>query len=100
MVDAEAVRNWVIKVENELGIPGIIVANAATVTFAGIHEITPEQWARDLRVNLDGAFHLTQSADSTPSLSWPTRAGLCLLVVGLPIQCILKFLPIVFPKRA
>lgn len=62
VVDAEAVKNWVIKVENDLGIPSIIVANAATATFASIHEITSEQWFRELRVNLDGAFHLTQSA--------------------------------------
>lgn len=62
VTDAEAVRNWVIKVENDLGIPNIIIANAATVTFTSIHEITSEQWSRELRVNLDGAFHLTQSA--------------------------------------
>jgi NAD(P)-dependent dehydrogenase (short-subunit alcohol dehydrogenase family) len=62
IVDAEAVSAWVTKVENELGIPGIIIANAATVTYAGINEITPAQWSRELRVNLDGAFHLTQSA--------------------------------------
>ena len=73
VTDAEAVRNWVINVENQLGIPGIIVANAAIVTFANIHDITPEQWARDLRVNLDGAFHLTQSA--TARLVYHGRPG-------------------------
>jgi NAD(P)-dependent dehydrogenase (short-subunit alcohol dehydrogenase family) len=62
VADAVAIKNWVTKVENEVGIPSIIVANAATVTFAGINEITSEQWFRELRVNLDGAFHLTQSA--------------------------------------
>jgi len=60
--DAAAVKDWVNAVEKDQGIPGIIIANAATVTLAGILEITPEQWSRELRVNLDGAFHLTQSA--------------------------------------
>ena len=64
VADADAVKSWVAKVENALGTPGIIVANAATATFAGINEITPEQWSRELRVNLDGAFYLTQSATS------------------------------------
>lgn len=62
VADAEEVKNWVINVESNLGIPSIIIANAATVTFASLNEITPEQWSRELRVNLDGAFHLTQSA--------------------------------------
>ncbi len=62
VTDPEAVRNWIIKVENELGIPGIIIANAATVTFTSLNEITSQQWSRELRVNLDGAFHMTQSA--------------------------------------
>ena len=62
VVDAEAVKNWVQKVENDLGIPSIIIANAATVTFTSFNEISPAQWSRELRVNLDGAFHLTQSA--------------------------------------
>ena len=58
--DAKAVQAWVVGVENTIGVPGIIIANAAIVTLAGIHEITPEQWSRELRVNLDGAFYLTQ----------------------------------------
>ncbi|KAA0993528.1 SDR family NAD(P)-dependent oxidoreductase [Dyadobacter aurulentus] len=62
ITDATAVQNWVIDVENELGVASLIIANAATVTIARIHEITPEQWARELRVNLDGAFYLTQAA--------------------------------------
>ena len=62
VVDAGAVKNWVLKVENDLGVARIIIANAAVVTYGGIHQITPEQWSRELRVNLDGAFHLTQCA--------------------------------------
>lgn len=62
VADSVAVRNWVLKVENEVGVPGIIVANAAIVTFASLNEIPSEQWSRELRVNLDGAFHLTKWA--------------------------------------
>jgi len=62
VTDAKAVEDWVIEVENTIGISSIIIANAATVTFGGIHEITPEQWSRELRVNLDGAFNLTRFA--------------------------------------
>lgn len=60
--DAEAVKNWVAKVENIFGTPGIIIANAAIVTFSSVSAITPAQWSHELRINLDGAFHLTQSA--------------------------------------
>ena len=64
IADADAVRNWVLSIENRVGIPNIIIANAATATFANIYEITSEQWARELSVNLNGAFHLTQSSTS------------------------------------
>ncbi|RRA98905.1 SDR family NAD(P)-dependent oxidoreductase [Larkinella rosea] len=60
--DAKAVQNWVSEVENSLGVADIIIANAATVTVGGIHEITAEQWTNELNVNLNGAFFLTQSA--------------------------------------
>lgn len=62
VADAGAVKDWVLNVENNLGIPSIIIANAAIVTFTSLNEITSDQWNRELRVNLDGAFHLTQSA--------------------------------------
>ncbi|MCE7062189.1 SDR family NAD(P)-dependent oxidoreductase [Dyadobacter sp. CY343] len=62
ITDANAVQNWVLEVENQLGVADLIIANAATVTIGGIHAITPEQWARELRVNLNGAFYLTQAA--------------------------------------
>ena|ERR1019366_522263 len=97
VADAEAVQNWVIKVENDLGIPSIIVANAATVTFASINEITSEQWSRELRVNLDGAFHLTQSA--TARLLYHGHPGRVVFIgswaahavhTNLPAYCVSK----------
>ena len=73
VVDAEAVKDWVMKVERELGVPNIIISNAATVTYGTINDITPGEWFRELRVNLDGAFHLTQSA--TARLLYHGRPG-------------------------
>lgn len=61
---AKAVRSWIDETESTIGTPGIIIANAAIVTPASIHEITPEQWEKELCVNLNGAFHLTQYATS------------------------------------
>jgi NAD(P)-dependent dehydrogenase (short-subunit alcohol dehydrogenase family) len=60
--DAIAVDKWLQEVEQHLGTPGLIISNAATVTQASIHELRPEEWSRELRVNLDGAFNLTQKA--------------------------------------
>lgn len=62
VTDAEAVRAWVLDVEKTLGTANIIIANAATVTPKRVHQITPEEWSSELRVNLDGAFFLSQSA--------------------------------------
>jgi glucose 1-dehydrogenase len=62
--DAQATQNWVLQTEKDMGIPSLIIANAATVTLATVSEVTPEQWSRELRVNLDGAFYLTQSASN------------------------------------
>jgi len=59
--DAEAVSAWVAATESELGVPTLIIPNAAIATLANVLDITPAQWRRELQVNLDGAFHLAQS---------------------------------------
>jgi glucose 1-dehydrogenase len=64
VTDAKAVQEWIDETEKTMGVPGIIIANAAVVTAAGIQEITPEQWSKELCVNLNGAFYLTQYATS------------------------------------
>ena len=60
--DASATAAWVKTVEQEIGLPSIIIPNAAQVTMADCQQITPDQWDRELRVNLDGAFYLARSA--------------------------------------
>lgn len=62
VANAEAVRNWIINAESETGVADIIIANAAIATMATFNEITHEQWNRELRVNLDGAFHVSKFA--------------------------------------
>jgi NAD(P)-dependent dehydrogenase (short-subunit alcohol dehydrogenase family) len=60
--DPSQVKQWVDRATNELGSLDIIVPNAATVTIKGIMEIRPQEWANELKVNLDGAFYLSRFA--------------------------------------
>jgi NAD(P)-dependent dehydrogenase (short-subunit alcohol dehydrogenase family) len=62
VTDAAAVAAWVQACERGLGTPTLIVPNAAVVTVRPLLELTPREWSRDLRINLDGAFHLAQAA--------------------------------------
>ena len=61
VASAEQVTAWIAAVERDLGVPTLIVPNAATVTLAGVRDVTAEQWSNELRINLDGAFHLAQA---------------------------------------
>ncbi len=60
--NAAEVHTWLASVEKNLGLPTLIVANAATATIAGIQELSTDQWDRELQVNLNGAFYMTQYA--------------------------------------
>jgi glucose 1-dehydrogenase len=60
--DAAAVSQWVAAAEREFGVPTLVIPNAAIVHTAGVRELTAEEWRHELAVNLDGAFHLAQSA--------------------------------------
>lgn len=61
VTDAEAVTHWVQAVEADLGLPTLIIPNAAIVTLKGFRTITPAEWERELRTNLNGAFHLARA---------------------------------------
>lgn len=61
VADASAVNRWIEVVTETLGVPRLIIANAAVTTLAGIHQVTPDDWKRNLDVNLNGAFYLTQA---------------------------------------
>jgi glucose 1-dehydrogenase len=98
IADAQAVQDWVVETEKTLGVSSLIIANAATVTLAGINEVTPEQWSRELRVNLDGAFYLTRVQHHVFCII-NNRVELCLLEVGQVIRRTCIFRLIAFQKR-
>lgn len=60
--NAQAVNTWVENVSEELGAPNLIIPNAAIVTLKTTLEISPEEWAREISINLNGAFFLAQAA--------------------------------------
>src|SRR5262245_2364393 len=53
--DASAVARWIDAAAADLGAADLIIPNAAQVTIADIRKVTPEQWRREIAVNLDGA---------------------------------------------
>lgn len=62
VADAGAVKRWIEGVNGTLGTATLIIANAAVTRFAGIHEITADEWLADMNINLNGAFYMTQAA--------------------------------------
>jgi NAD(P)-dependent dehydrogenase (short-subunit alcohol dehydrogenase family) len=60
--DCDAVVAWIDAVERDLGLPTLIVANAAVVRLQRFGELTPAEWRRELAVNLDGSFYMAHAA--------------------------------------
>jgi glucose 1-dehydrogenase len=60
--DSKAVEQWIEDVETTVGIPTLIICNAAIVSIANSLTIDTDEWARTLHVNLDGAFFLARAA--------------------------------------
>ncbi|WP_126248681.1 SDR family NAD(P)-dependent oxidoreductase [Chitinophaga rhizosphaerae] len=60
--DPKAVELWISAAEAALGPVRMVVANAATVTIAGLFDVTADQWQREIDINLNGAFYLTRAA--------------------------------------
>lgn len=60
--DAAAVAGWIGDVESTLGVPTLVVVNAAVVRVATLQELTPQHWEDELRVNLTGGFYMAQAA--------------------------------------
>jgi NAD(P)-dependent dehydrogenase (short-subunit alcohol dehydrogenase family) len=61
VADALAVRRWVEEVEMAWDVPTLVVPNAAIVTLKTLCDLAPDEWARELQINLNGAFHLAQA---------------------------------------
>ena len=60
--DPDAVERWINSVEGVLGLPTLVVPNAAVVSLVRVCDLTYAEWNRDMRVNLDGAFYMAQCA--------------------------------------
>jgi NAD(P)-dependent dehydrogenase (short-subunit alcohol dehydrogenase family) len=60
--DATAVADWLRIVEADLGVVTLIIPNAAIVTLKNIHTLSPEEWQRELNINLSGGFYMAQAA--------------------------------------
>jgi len=60
--DPEAVRSAVRDVVGELGRVDVLVNNAGVETRAAFLDITPDEWRRQLDVNLSGTFFCMQAA--------------------------------------
>lgn len=57
-----AIERWLDVVRRELGLPDLIVPNAAVVDVARPLDVAADSWRRTLDVNLTGAFALAQLA--------------------------------------
>jgi 2-hydroxycyclohexanecarboxyl-CoA dehydrogenase len=62
VADRASVDDALTTVREELGPIAILVTSAAVSGFVPFEEITPEDWARTIAVNLTGTFHCIQAA--------------------------------------
>ena len=59
---AEDVENWVNKVHRTLGLPTLIIVNAAITRLSSFEETSASQWEGDIGVNVNGAFYMSKYA--------------------------------------
>lgn len=60
--DAAAVERWLAHAAATLGTPSLIIPNAATATAKSTFVLSPQEWEREININLNGAFYLAQAA--------------------------------------
>jgi len=73
VANSDAIEYWLDEVEKHLGIPDLIIPNAAIVKTSSLLGISPDDWNSQLEVNLSGAFFLAQ--DAAKRLIKVKRAG-------------------------
>ncbi|MDD7812897.1 SDR family NAD(P)-dependent oxidoreductase [Mycolicibacter sinensis] len=62
VTDRAAVDDAVAKVRSQLGPVAALVTSAGLFGYSAFAEITPQEWARIIDVNLTGTFHCCQAA--------------------------------------
>jgi 2-hydroxycyclohexanecarboxyl-CoA dehydrogenase len=62
VADRHSVEQAFAKVRSELGPVTVLVTSAGTFGYSAFTEITPQDWARMIEVNLTGTFHCAQVA--------------------------------------
>lgn len=62
VTDRVAVGDGLAKVRSQLGPVAALVTSAGVFGYSAFADITPQQWARIIEVNLTGTFHCCQAA--------------------------------------
>ncbi|WDE97186.1 SDR family oxidoreductase [Lentisphaera profundi] len=79
VTEASEVNNWIDQVTEDLGLPDIVVSNAAVTKQMSLREIDVEEWQRQIAINLTGSFNLiSQCANRLSQAKKPGR----MVVVG------------------
>ena len=60
--DPKSVDEWISTIAHDLGVPTLIIPNAAIVRISNIREINVEDWNQQLLVNLSGCFYMSRAA--------------------------------------
>lgn len=61
VADLQAVNRAVEKVQQELGTIDILINNAGTASFGKFLELEPEEWEKNIKVNLFGVYYMTRA---------------------------------------
>ncbi|NND07240.1 MAG: SDR family oxidoreductase [Saprospiraceae bacterium] len=60
--DPKSVEDWISTISNDLGVPTLIIPNAAIVRISNIRQISVDDWNQQLSVNLSGCFYMSRAA--------------------------------------
>ncbi|MCI0921435.1 SDR family NAD(P)-dependent oxidoreductase [Sphingobacterium rhinopitheci] len=60
--NAVQVKNWIDEVHSTLGLPTLIIVNAAITRLSSFQETSALQWEGDIGVNVNGAFYMSKYA--------------------------------------
>jgi glucose 1-dehydrogenase len=60
--DPKSVDDWISTTADVLGVPTLVIPNAAVVKISNIRQISVEDWNQQLSVNLNGCFYMSWAA--------------------------------------